>query len=365
MVLRHWIDGGLQRVPLLGDLYWRNSARLKKTWCIGLHRSGLLRPSAFVSWVATRQCNFACPFCEASAGPAASGELTTAEAKALVDELVRMRVRRLLVTGGEPAMRADLPQILTYACKRGITPGLLSNGSLIDKRWSELSNLYYFLFMSSIDGLPEYHDRLRRPGSFASVLRAVELFASIGTPSRVIKTVVHADNAGDLPAMLEILRSSGATEWSLTPALPVGRAAADTTFASGRRELRAILDFVRANRHRAAPRVQLAESHSYLGCIDGCGSDRPFFCGAGLTRCTVHQNGDVLACGQVYEKATPAGNIRQTPLGEIWAHGFGTFRRFSKPAHCEGCAQWAACQGGCWAERELSGGCLKNVLGGS
>jgi radical SAM protein with 4Fe4S-binding SPASM domain len=362
MAIRHWFDGGISKAPLLRGLYWRNSARLKKAWCLALHRAGLLKPTAFVMWLATRQCNFQCPFCEASAGAASRDELTTAEAKALIGDLASMRVRKLLISGGEPMLRKDLPELLAYATARSVTPGLISNGSLVANRWEEFKPFRYFLFMTSIDGLPASHDQMRRAGSFAAVMRALDLFASIGTPLRVVKSVVHTGNLAELPGLAAELERSGATDWSLTPAFPVGRAAGDAKFAPSGEDLRTLLAFVRENRRRGKLRVELAESHSYLECLAGCAPERPFFCGAGLTRCTVMPNGDVLPCGQAYETVAPEGNIRETPLSRLWARGFTEFRRVSKPAGCNGCEHWAACLGGCWAERQMRGGCLKDVF---
>jgi len=115
-------------------------------------------------------------------------------------------------------------------------------------------------------------------------------------------------------------------------------------------------------RGKRGPIVELAESHSYLNCLVGCPRERPFFCGAGLTRCAVMPNGDVLPCGQAYSTALPEGNIRNTPLSSIWKRGFVEFRRYTKPPDCQDCECWNACQGGCWAERMIRGTCLKGVL---
>lgn len=363
MEIRHWLDAAVAKSPFRG-LYWKNSALVKKAWCLTLHRAGLLRPSAFVMWLATRQCNFQCPFCEASAGVPSADELTTAEAKALVDDLAYMGVRKLLISGGEPTLRKDLPELLEYASARSVWPGIISNSSLAAKRWDELKRIRLFLFMTSIDGLAATHDSLRRAGSYIASMHALDLFASNGTPLRVVKTVVHGGNLQELPALGYAIQQSGATDWSLTPAFPVGRATGDARFAAGRGDLQALLDFVHANRRLGSLRVGLAESHSYLECLVGCHADRPFFCGAGLTRCTVMPNGDVLSCGQAYETAAPEGNIRQTPLSQLWKCGFKEFRRHLKPECCQGCEHWTACLGGCWAERRMRGGCLKDVLDG-
>jgi radical SAM protein with 4Fe4S-binding SPASM domain len=361
----HWFDGLSSRIPGFRSLYWQNSAFLKKTWCLALEQAGRLRPSAFVIWLATRQCNFHCPFCEASAGQAGIDELSTGEAKGLIDDLSTMQVRRLLISGGEPLLRQDLPHLLEYAAARDIEPGLISNGFLVAERWHALKAIPYCLFMTSLDGLARSHDRLRRSGSYAAVMGALQLFASVETPVRMVKTVVHTGNLGELSELAKQIEASGATDWNLTPIMSVGRAAVDDRFAIAGAELRALLDFVHAHRKIGRVSVELGESHSYLETLVGRRPARPFFCGAGLTRCTVMPNGDVLPCSQAYETAPPMGNVRQRPLSQIWRHEFAVFRQARRPAACEGCEHWGACQGGCWAEQLIRGGCLEDLLQGN
>ena len=97
---RHFVDGLFERIPPLRDFYWGRSARLKRFGCLALDRLGLLTPSSFVVWVCTYACNYGCSFCEASAGQAGPGELTTEEARALLEDVKRTGARRLLISGG-------------------------------------------------------------------------------------------------------------------------------------------------------------------------------------------------------------------------------------------------------------------------
>jgi len=300
----------------------------------------------------------ACLILEASAGEALPNELTTGEVRLLIDDLAAMGVRRLVVSGGEPLVRADVVDLMGYARHRGLSIGLVSNGYLVDERWQELSSLEYFLYFTSIDGPGELHDRSRRlAGSFDRALAGLTRFAEIGTPARLVNTVVHPGNLDVLPELLEVIRSSSATRWHLTPAAKVGRAAGSDAFSLNGRQLRELVDFVRSA--RSVVDVDLGEAHTYLGCFDGLPPGNTFFCGAGLTRCSIMPEGSVLACQQVYDLRKAEGNIREQPFSKIWREGFREIRRRRPPEHCIGCAHLSACQGGCWAERELHGDCLK------
>jgi radical SAM protein with 4Fe4S-binding SPASM domain len=328
---------------------------------VALDRAGWLRPSSFVLWIATYRCNFRCGYCEARGGAAAAVELTDREAREFLDDLAGMRVRRLLISGGEPLLRQDLPELLDHARRRSIVPALLSNGFLVRERWQELRRFRYFLYMTSLDGLEGEHDRARFPGSFQQALAALDLFASIPVRTLVVKTLVHPGNIGQLPRLAATLEASPATDWHLSPVFPVGRARGQSQTQLSGEQLRGLVQFVDRARSSGRLRVELTHSHSYLHCLNGGSLSRPVFCGAGLTRCAVMPNGDVLACGQAYDAAPPEGNIRQTPLSQIWSKGFRAFRRFVQPPTCQGCELWSVCQGGCWAERQIRGCCLRDV----
>jgi radical SAM protein with 4Fe4S-binding SPASM domain len=352
------------RTRLLGlnlrRLRARHEPPLKRAVCMVLHRCGALKPVSFVQWLATNRCNFRCSFCEASAGDALPDELSTAEAEALIDEIAAMGAR-LVISGGEPLMREDLPRLLRHARQRELSLGLVSNGYLVPSMWPDLGDIPWFLFFTSLDGTREYHDRQRAPGSFDRVIRSLDLFAGRGVPLRIVNTVVHRDNLALLPALHEVLRASRPTRWHLTPAAPLGRNAAGGIGLDGP-GIEKLGEFLRALAGADGPRVDFGESHGYLGQLLGVTRGKPFFCGAGLTRCSVLADGTVLGCQQAYDRRLSEGNIKEEPLGLIWRRGFRRFRPRALPPFCVGCAEARCCAGGCWAEMELRGRCLKAVL---
>lgn len=359
---RHWTDSLLAQFPPLANIWGMRGGRVKKAWCLLLHRLHLLTPSSFVLWICTRRCNFACAFCEARGGAPAPDELTTEEAKTLIGDIAHIGARRLLISGGEPLLRSDLPQLLDYSLRNSVTPALLSNGSLVSKRWGELRNFRYFLYMTSIDGSREIHDQLRKPGSFDLAMEALDRFASIGVQTRVVKTIVQPANLESLAPLAACLETSAATDWQLAPVMSVGRARGHESFQLSADQWQALIEFVDHQRAQSRLHVEFAHPYAYVHTLTGRLGPRSVFCGAGLTRCAVMPNGDVLACGQAYDLVPPEGNIRQTPLRQIWRNGFQRHRTFNQHAACCGCPHWTACQGACWADRQTGRECLKSIL---
>jgi radical SAM protein with 4Fe4S-binding SPASM domain len=343
---------------VVGTIYARNAARIKREVCLLLDRLGKLKPLTFVQWLATSACNFQCPFCEASAGSALPNELTTEEVRGLIDDLAAMGTRRLVVSGGEPLVRTDIVQLMAHARQRGIAVGLVTNGYLVEERWEELRELDYFLYFTSIDGPDQFHSQNRGPeDAFERALVGLRRFAEIGTPARLVNTVVQPGNLHLLPQLRDIVVASSATRWHLSPAAKVGRAAASDSFSLDGNQLRKVVDFIRTS--RSILDVDLGEAHTYLGCLDGFPPGKPHFCGAGLTRCSIMPEGTVLACQQVYDQGFAEGNIRERPFSEIWKEGFRDIRSRRPPEECLGCVHLGACQGGCWADQQLHGTCLK------
>jgi radical SAM protein with 4Fe4S-binding SPASM domain len=350
------IDRTLMQLPLLGPFYARRAATIKREFCLLLNAVGWLKPITFVQWLVTARCNLRCPFCEASAGDARNDELTTTEGRELIDDLAQMGVKRLLFSGGEPLTRADVPELMAYAHGRNLSVGLVTNGFLVGDLWSRLQGLDLYLYFTSLDGSRTEHDALRGEGAFERALEGLRRVASAETPTRIVNTVVQPANIESLPRLREIVRGSGATRWHLTPLARVGRASTSDGGSLSTDQLRRLVDFVRAEEDW----VDLGESAGYLGCLAGGPPvGKPFFCGAGLTRCAIMPDGSVLGCHQVYDCRYAEGNVRERPFSAIWRDGFQRFRHRQPPDFCRGCEHIAACQGGCWAEMQLHGRCLK------
>src|SRR5210317_2576943 len=85
-----------------------------------------------VAWETTRNCNLACIHCRASAttGPY-SGELDTAEAFRLLDQIAEVAKPIIILTGGEPLLRDDIFDIAAYGTQKGLRMVMAPNGTLI------------------------------------------------------------------------------------------------------------------------------------------------------------------------------------------------------------------------------------------
>jgi MoaA/NifB/PqqE/SkfB family radical SAM enzyme len=74
-----------------------------------------------VIWETTQACDLACVHCRACAKPARSPfELSTTEAKGLIDQIAEMRTPVFVLTGGDPLKCSDICELVEYATNRGV-----------------------------------------------------------------------------------------------------------------------------------------------------------------------------------------------------------------------------------------------------
>src|SRR5688572_19089792 len=86
-----------------------------------------------LTWELTYACNLACRHCLSSSGRRDPAELTTAEAKAVIDEFERMQVFYVNIGGGEPTIRPDFWELVDYATAHHVGVKFSTNGVRITR----------------------------------------------------------------------------------------------------------------------------------------------------------------------------------------------------------------------------------------
>ncbi|MFO1154212.1 MAG: mycofactocin radical SAM maturase [Rhodospirillales bacterium] len=315
-------------------------------------RSGLHAPIC-LTWEVTYGCNLRCLHCLSSSGKRRKGELTTAEAKQLIDEWAEMRVFYINVGGGEPMSRPDFFTLMDYALDRSIGVKFSTNGTLIDEaaaRW--IASRDYLDLQISIDGAnAETNDPVRGEGSYARARRAMELLFAHGVRFKINATVTRA-NYDQLDALYAIAQSYEA-ELRLTRLRPTGRGGnvwhdLRPTHAQNR----GLYDWLRNHRD-----VLTGDSFFHLSAY-GEPMDGLNMCGAGRIVCCVDPVGDVYACPFTLAPEFRAGNVR-APGGfaSVWREAplFAHLRTWQVGGGCQSCGAYDRCHGGCMAVKHFVG----------
>lgn len=102
-------------------------------------------------------------------------EIDTREIEALVEDVAALGVKLVTLTGGEPFLRPDLPQIVQIIKKRRLQCNILTNGLLVgENRAAEMVRAGVDTIIFSLDGPPQVHDRIRGArGAHERVFQAV------------------------------------------------------------------------------------------------------------------------------------------------------------------------------------------------
>lgn len=182
-------------------------------------------PGPVVIWNLIRRCNLTCKHCYSiSADKDFPGELSTAEVFAVMDDLKRFRVPVLILSGGEPLLRADIFDIATRAKAMGFYVGLSSNGTLIDEGNIERIAAVGFDYVGvSLDGIARTHDTFRRmDGAFDKSMHGIRLCKDRDIKVGIRFTLTQ-DNAHDLPALLQLLEDEALDKFYLSHLNYAGR----------------------------------------------------------------------------------------------------------------------------------------------
>ncbi len=179
-------------------------------------------------WETTQACDLVCKHCRAEARPERDdGELSTEEGRDLLASFARAEVPLVILTGGDPAKRPDLVELVRYGSSLGLSMGLTPSATplVTIELLQKLKDAGLKRLAMSIDGLAsESHDRFRgREGSFRRTLEILQAARRLGVPTQV-NTTLHAGTIDRLEPMSVFLRNLGIDLWSVFTLVPTGRA---------------------------------------------------------------------------------------------------------------------------------------------
>jgi mycofactocin radical SAM maturase len=321
-------------------------------------KAGLDAPIC-LTWELTYACNLECVHCLSSSGRRDPRELSTNEAKRVLDELRDLQVFYINIGGGEPMVRRDFFELIEYSVAQGIGVKFSTNGAFIDATNARrLAAMDYLDIQLSLDGADAVtNDAVRGLGSFDAVRRAIDhLVAARFVEQRgpfKISVVATRHNVDQLDRFKELADSCGA-QLRITRLRPSGRGA-DTwhDLHPTNAQQRQIYQWLLA--HGEA--VLTGDSFFHLNAL---GDPLPGLnlCGAGRVVCLIDPLGDVYACPFVIHQEFLAGNVRDPGgFSRVWRNSelFRSLREPQSAGACASCGSFDACQGGCMAAKFFTG----------
>ncbi len=181
-----------------------------------------------VIWETTQACDLACKHCRAEAQPNRHpDELTTAEAKRLLEDVRRFGPIIFVFSGGDALKRPDIVELVRHGADLGLRMAITPATTPLATRekLQELKDAGLARLAVSLDGShPGIHDEFRRvAGSFEHGRRILRTAQEIGLSTQV-NTVVAKHNLDDLEALIALMTELGIVFWEVFLLVPMGRA---------------------------------------------------------------------------------------------------------------------------------------------
>jgi len=172
-----------------------------------------MRPIA-AQYYLTYNCNDRCEFCGMwrDSEHRVERESDLNEIKGILAQLKSLGIAYLDLTGGEPLLKDDLPEILKFSREIGLTTGLTTNCILFPERGREIAGNVDRLVFSLDFPTAEEHDRIRGVASFERVMESIELARSLGA-SPIINFTATRESVRFLPEMVDVARENKLLLW--------------------------------------------------------------------------------------------------------------------------------------------------------
>ncbi len=323
-----------------------------------------------ISWNLTKRCNLKCDHCYLDASELSGTDLIDHQkAEEIIDQIAGLNDKAMLVlTGGEPLLRDDLPEIISHASGKGLTVVLGTNATLLDAEMAmRLKSAGLAGAGLSIDSVTkEKHDALRGvDGCFDTAMRGIDILKSASIPFQIQFTITR-ENRRELDAVAELAKKSGALALNLFFLVCTGRGQEMTDLNADEYEetlreialLQARYESGIMIRARCAPHFLrvLKEMPSETGI--GAGTVSPWAqtsgCIAGRGYLRISPEGYVTPCPYMPPPADSEDNLNKSSLSDIWFNS-KLFKKLRAPSYEGKCSE---CE-----HQKLCGGCRARALG--
>lgn len=341
-------------MSFLSEILLQGQLRLNSWHINHLRRTHPLR---YLFWEATLNCNFDCRHCgsRASRQKHHQNELTTREIETVFKSIAsKSNPKKIMiaVTGGEPLLRPDLFEVMSYAHNLGFNWGMVTNGFLVSQKVvDQMHRAGMSTIVVSVDGIGKIHDDFRQTsGSYQKAVNAVKLLVQSKHFQNVqITTTIHQNNISDLEKMSAEFLPLGIHSWRVMNIDPIGRALDNKKLLLKPKDLKKLLDFIKQKRLTSSIDITY-DCTGFLGPkYEGQVRNWLFYCSTGITTASILHNGDIFVCPNVPRlPGLIQGNVRRDDFYDIWQNKFVSFRlpiRTSCP-NCLKCHYWNECKGG-------------------
>ena len=296
-------------------------------------------PPLMLNYAVTWRCNSRCVMCDIwkDDGPAAASppELSLDEIQRIFtrDRRFLSRVKKLGLTGGEPFLRSDLPQIVEVL--HNLLPqaqlSLVSNGLLPKRILEKLEEIRSFypelIFGVSLDGLGPVHDEVRGvPGAYDKALATIKGAQELGFVVNSGMTISQ-HNYHQVHELADLLEGMG-VDFSC-----------NLQESGANFNLNQPQDLTRQQADQVAQSLARFPHHFYMDNLRRMmqGAKRTLPCYSGFSSYFVTPSGQVLPCNLIFQTM---GELREQSFARIAA----SERAWKIRRSLKNCTCWSQCE---------------------
>lgn len=315
----------------------------------------------------TSRCNQTCRHCAVYSDSFTHGpDLTTEQWLRFIQELARLKVMKVKISGGEPFVREDIFTLLDALYEKPLRLSVNTNATLIDeekaRKLAQYRNKLDDIMVSLEGGDARTHDALRGPGAFEKTMKGTGLLVRVVGKVTAYCTVTR-HNFTKLGAIAALARELGIQNITFNELLFEGRGRKfRKELGLNTREVKQAVEDLQEIREDfpfiSGTLLEMEEIFEGIRETPGNPEETDpadlylSGCGALTTECSIRPDGWAVPCDRLPELT--AARILETPLDVIWREAplFQEFRkRFTTPITdfptCTDCGYAPRCTGGC------------------
>lgn len=290
----------------------------------------------------TQRCNLNCVGCYSfDRYRNCSSDASTSDMKTAINELGINGCERLFISGGEPFLRTDLPELIHHAKGVGIRKvTLITNGTCVNDDCLRDMATDIDVIAVSIDGYDANAQAyIRKEQRYDILVDAIQRIQNAGIAAHLTPTI-HAKNIDDLDRYAELAKSLNTTvNFSILSCEMDG---ALEGLLPGENELKRL----------GKQLLELGMSSSAFEKPVGISLNVSKCCGTGTKELSIGADGTVYPCHMLHRPQWALGNVFQQPLSDILrGDRFEQLQALNVERFrgCSNCTHKFLCGGGCRA----------------
>jgi len=250
----------------------------------------------------------------------------------IVDEIHSFGATYLGLSGGEPLLRKDLPEIIGYAKKTGLNVSLITNGYFVDGKIFDNLVRHEVRVSLSVDGPEEINDAIRGKDAYAKAVLAIEKTSKAGLLDCLVATLANVDStrnnvtSEDMEHVIQLAEKYGARWVVIHGFIPFNRTKEHLAKAPSPKQYEEIWNEVYDLRlkYKGKPEVNVyCPFFARVAKQRGLPNFDDWFNNVFLGKCSIAgkyisviENGDVIPCS--FNDHIRLGNVQDKPLKQIW-----------------------------------------------